>query len=217
MNRPRSFNKSEDELRRNFLHAFDALTLSAKSYDEGYYGEAVRLAATVHVFVHDHGKSSVSLLTHLKRKSIAFVSTAVPLNPRNLLTEMPLVMMRLSSDQPSVFYVPRLDDGPPIGRSEEPFHKWWDAGVMRDNRRRIFSRKNLISNMRHREGGAHVDGQLDEMFADLGRNNSMGWVGISAGEKFVPAYGPEYASVRQIAHELTLTLRAYCADLLPPA
>ena len=106
--------KTRDEIERNFRHIFDSMLLSSKSYDEGFKGEAARLANVVYILVHDYGKTT-SLLTQLDRKKIGFVNTSRPINPNNLLTEMPLVIMHLSTD--GMDYLPRLAEAsapPPV-------------------------------------------------------------------------------------------------------
>ena len=213
MSRPTKVQKTADEVRRNFQHVFRGLLISCESYDAGYKGEAARLAASVYILVHDYGRNSVSLLTQLGRNSIDFVNTCVPLNPKNLLTEMPLAMMHLTDG--GMEYVPLLG-GPPEPPKDLtlPFGRWWEMDVMRDDRRRTVSRRNIVFHMRHCEGGGHVDPKLDEIFADIQRANSMGWVFSTRNKDFVPEYGPEYATMRQIAWEVEQTLQTHCGDLI---
>lgn len=212
MTRPKKVPKSQEELKANFKHAFDSLTLSIVAYDEGYKGETARLASVIYIFVHDHGRSSISLLTQVGRKAIQFHSTATPLNPKNLLTEMPLVAMR--GGVGGIEHLSLIEADFEVVTSEQSFAEWWEAGVLRDNKRRIFSRKNLVFAFRHGEGGGHVSPDLDEAFAGLARDNSMGWVMSIGDRELVPEYGPQYATIRQIAHELRVTLVQHCADLL---
>lgn len=216
MARPSRLAKKSDEIERNFRHSFQALRLSSKAYDEGFRGEAARLAGVIYIFVHDHGKRTVSLLSLVSGKEIPFRNTAVPLNPRNLLTEMPLVMQRVGPE--GFEYIPILDKGPAetLTQPDQPFRMWWDAPVFRDKKLRILTRKNFVFSMRHGEGGGHVSPDLDEMFADLRRNNSAGWTFVAGDKSFVPEYGPEYATVRQIAFELYQTLLANFSDILGP-
>lgn len=209
--------KTPEELRRNFRDSFHALLLSSEAYDKGSFGESARLGALIYLFVHDHGRST-SLLTLFDRKKIGFTNTARLLNPRNLLTEAPLVFMR--ANVTGMTYEPLLDNGPPeaYGRAPLPFSKWWDMEILRDGSRRTLSRKNIVFAMRHKEGGAHVDGFVDEILAALNRKNSMGWEWANAQDGVrLPEYAVQYATVRQIAWELEQTLRGACADLLPPA
>ncbi len=212
--------KTPDELRRNFRHAFEALELSSKAYDEGHKGEAARLAGVIYVYVHDYGRNNVSLLTHVGRKSIPFCNTARPINPRNKLTEAPLTLLNLSSAPPSEaalneeVYVPRLGQPTNVTEPELKFTAWWEAGILKDKKNRILTRKNLITFMRHNEGGGHVSGTFDEYFAGLRRENTGGWSIVRNAQAVAPAYGPEYASTRQIAYEVRETLVRHCQELL---
>jgi hypothetical protein len=55
-------------------------------------------------------------------------------------------------------------------------------------------------------GGAHVDPKLDASFVALTRNNTLGWRYWDGNEEgdIIPV---ELASVRQIAHEVLLSLK----------
>lgn len=74
----------------------EALALSCDAYDQGYNGEAKRLALAVRVLVHDTGNST-SLLTHLGKKDIRFYAT--PTWPesggRNLLPNNSLIAVMI--------------------------------------------------------------------------------------------------------------------------
>ncbi len=212
MGRPPRVKKTPEEVKRNFKDALDDLSLSMKEYDRGSKGVAGRLAATIYNFAHDYGKSSVSLLTQINRKNILFHNTAVPLNPKNLLTEMPLVIIHAS--QSGHKYIPIGKAPPPGAQPDQSFSKWWETKVLRDKQRREFTRKNLVFNFRNGEGGGHVSPDLDEAFADLARNNSMGFVSIIGNKEFIPEHDPKYATIRQIAYELHVTLTKNCSDYL---
>ena len=212
--RPTRTQKSQSEIHRNFVHAFESLCLSSQAYDNGFKGEAARLAGIIYIFVYDYGKHTKSLLKLVDRKTISFKNITIPLNPNNLLGETPLVIVRASTK--GIEYIPILDKGTPqhYQQPDQKFHVWWDTPVLRDDQRREFTRRRLITSMRHGEGGGHVDSHLDEDFSDLMRNNSVQWFFITGEKAFAPEYGPPYASVRQIAYEVELTLRAHCADIL---
>src|SRR5438034_3485855 len=66
-------------------------------------------------------------------------------------------------------------------------------------------RRELIRVVANQDGGSHVDPALDETYARLTRDNSMGWVEVSAGVE-QPMPEPATASVRQMAHELLRVL-----------
>jgi hypothetical protein len=76
---------------------------------------------------------------------------------------------------------------------------------MKDSPTSGFSRRDIVLPIANKDGGAHVDPDLDKRYADLSRLNSMGWL-ASTGDG--PAAMPhvELMCVRHIAHELLVTL-----------
>lgn len=86
------------------------------------------------------------------------------------------------------------------------FDEWWGALVFRDLRRSSFTRRDLTLALANKEGGAHVDPELEPGYAALSRNGSLGWVLVDdAGERQL-LESPVPASVRLIAHEVERTL-----------
>ena len=202
--------QSREDLERHFKDALDALRLSSKAFDDGYRGEAKRLAATARVLLHDTG-ASCSLLEQLGlKRCVEYLSTPSPYGAGNLLTENHLIMMRAASHGggTSILYVPVLDDFPPIAPWQRlGFDAWWEQGVIRDNQGRTLTRKKMTLALANKDGGAHVDPRLDEIYADLSRNNSLAWYACTpCGSPMPPEDGPELAIMRQIAHELIKTL-----------
>lgn len=88
------------------------------------------------------------------------------------------------------------------------FDDWWNEWVIVDHNKSAFSRKDLILNLANKDGGAHVDPKLDQDYANLTRNNSVGWTGYDGIKEF-PVTDIELYSVRQIAYELLHSLQAY--------
>lgn len=216
--------KTEVEIRRDFAVNFGRLVRAGQAFDTGHQSEALSIAVLVYLFVHDHGRSAVSLLTLAGRKdSIRYRDTAKPLNPRNMFAEHPLAGMSATAhpEEPHFEYlaISQLNFMP--FDQEIRFGAWWDGRVLRDRARREFSRKNLIFVFRNKMGGGHASSgydRLDEMaaiaFADLGRHDASGWFISSATRVLRPEYGVQFATVRQIGWELEHTLRSHCSDLL---
>ncbi len=73
------------------------------------------------------------------------------------------------------------------------------------------SRSDLILNVADSDGGAHVDPDLDEAYMDLSRHNSLGWI-LKEGDVTRPFPAPVMACVRQIGHEVLVTLREKAAS-----
>jgi hypothetical protein len=209
------------ELEREFKEAFLRLTTAGRNFDEGHGYEAAAVASAVYVFVHEGGKRSPSLLTLLDLKSgLLFVDSASPLNPRNYFTETPLVLMEVRSE--GFTYKAIRDQGPPLNLPPLRFGKWWEKPVLRDRKRRAFSRKNLIHFFRHFRGGGHAGRQHEpqgelpaQAFSDMSLGDPGNWIFVNNGRELVPEYGADYASVRQIGWELEQTLRGHCGELIP--
>ena len=120
-------------------------------------------------------------------------------------------------------YIPLLNAAMQMDgcRQQQPFQKWWDTDVLQLKDGTKFSRKQIVSHLRH-EQAAHIsgrftskDGQAASEFSRLARGDTHGWHAVDQyGNKSVPVYGQEYAAVRQIGWEVEKTLASQCADLL---
>ena len=63
----------------------------------------------------------------------------------------------------------------------------------------------LVLALAHKEGGAHVDPEIDEAYARLSRSNSLGWV-VRTPDGVSPMPDPVRPSVREICFELEQTI-----------
>jgi hypothetical protein len=194
--------RTPDELNSLLEEQLDFLKLSCASFDNGFEGEIKRLAVSVRVLVHDTN-SSTSLLTLANRKSIDFVDSADPYDDENLLSHSSLVQIHMMPQgaKPKA----HLDDA--LQPRSIPFDAWWNGIVLVDSNKNEFSRKDITLHLANKEGGAHVDHEIDEKYHNLRNKNSLGWVTVLgdgrhiAGEDHVPA------TMRQIAHELIKSLQ----------
>lgn len=194
------YKQSKEELRQHLAENLGFLKASAAAFDAGFHGEAKRLALTIRVLVHDTEKSK-SLLNLLGIKaSMGFFDTAHDVDPRNLMSSHGLVGLRIGSGGGG--YFAPLDENMP-GRPNKFvfFPAWWNKVVIADSKKIHFSRNQLVLALANKDGGGHVDPTLDENYANLSRNNSVGWV-YSNGATEKPMEGVELFSVRQIAFEL---------------
>jgi hypothetical protein len=196
------------DYRQHLQDAVNALSLSSASYDRGFLGESKRLAATMRVLVHDTGASK-SLLQQMDLKDkIKYYATPSLYGPTNILTQCHLVMIRMGSAP--VAYLPVLDDFPPIlGWTELSFTDWWNQSVVRDIQHRDITRRDLVLALANRDGGAHVDPQLDSVYAGLSRRNSLSWFIVAGNATVDFPDGPHFACVRQIAHELEKSIQKH--------
>lgn len=193
--------RTNKDLESHLEEQIQFLEASAEAFDQGLEGEAKRLALIIRLLLHDTPKSH-SLLGQLGRKGGDFWDSALPNLPGNQASYGGLVFMLMNDS--GVRYVAMLDDVPQI--KQVSFEKWWNAGVFTDDKQATFSRKSLVLTVVNQDGGAHVDPNLDEAYARLSQDNSMGY--FKAGpEGTQPMPGPERAAIRQIAHELLKTLK----------
>ncbi len=195
---------SPDELLNRLREQVQALQSSARAFDEGAEWEAKRLAVSIRVLVHDT-KYSSSLLRQLRLKErLQFYEIAAPDPPGNLASYHGLVGVRFGAGGAS--YYARLDDGPPYPTKRSPFTDWWTRFVFRDAHAPQFTRKELVLALANKEGGVHVDPELDEEYIRLSRENSLRWYFSVADERCDWPNDPVPHSVRHVAHELLKTL-----------
>ena len=201
------------------------LQLLCKSYDnEKKYSLAREMAVAVRVIVHDAGRNSVSLLSHLGCKdSIRMLSTMVRAKPGTVfLFGEGLCAMHLESGSQGccLRYLPKLqvDDNKDV-----PFSLWWDEEVLHDMTddyvsKVWYTRKDLVIAYSNKEGGAHVDSNLPDEVVRQSSERVSGW-GFSlvdATGKRVEAKAdntPKDATVRQIVYELLYSLYGEYPDL----
>ena len=183
---------------------------SAAAYDAGDESEARRLANSIRLLVkHLSAGQTKSLLHQLGLlESLRFIDTCGRMDPRNMLTESPMVLIELNTHRGSR-YKPRLGLQGPWGAPKAlPFEEWWTMPVIRVQPGPVeFSRSELVLNIAEQDGGTHVDPHLNAKYAALSRANSAGWVVTHSGVT-APLRPIELAHVRQIAYEVLTTLGA---------
>ncbi len=201
--------QDQRDLERHLRDAREALSLSSTSYDQGYKGEAKRLATSVRVLVHDT-RNSISLLTQLNKKDIQYVTTPGKCDPNNRLKGSHLTRIRVGLTEAGNEYLefmPRLDDFPPsLSFRTCGFDEWRAEPVVIGQQNMTLSRSEIVLALANKDGGTHVDPILGEKYADFSRRNSVGWIVVGPSGENVPEYGPEYGVMRQIAHEMSRTL-----------
>ena len=211
MNKKIKTGQTKDELKSHLREQIEFLKRSSQAYDEGYTSEAKRLTVPIRLLLHDTQKST-SLLTLLKKKDILFYDTSLDYTPNNLTSTKGLIMTKFTiteTGQKSAEYIPPLDDGPPTRyrKGKISFEKWWNKIVFVDIKGNKLTRRSLILAVANKDGGAHVDHELDKGYADMTRFDSLGFMFIQDGNKRHFATHPELASIRQISHEVLKSLK----------
>lgn len=196
--------RPKGELDQELREQVALLHHACSSFDSGMEAIGKHIALSLRVLLNHYGRSQ-ALLEQLGIRNGYFYDSAGPINPRNLLPECNLVMMQMNSS--GAKYLPLVAGGdPPKAPRLVHFAEWWNKPVLKDVKGRFLSRRELVSNVADTDGGAHVDPTLDAAYMDLSRNNSLGWV-FQSNDITQPLKGrPELACMRQIAHEVLLTL-----------
>ena len=172
------------------------------NFDKGDDSEAKRIAVHVRTLLHDTQKSQ-SLLKLLDMKdTMSFFDSS---------TEVPIIgsyagLVLKSVGPKGGRYVAPLDDFPPNHILKKvSFGDYWEKDIFIDNKGNHFNRRKLILVIANKDGGAHIDPDLDQEYAELTKQNSLGWIygnDIESG----PLENASPAAVRQITHEVLKTL-----------
>jgi hypothetical protein len=195
---------SQDDLNEHLAEQLGFLEASARSFDGGFIGEAKRIATTIRVLMHETPQSH-SVLGQLGLLQKDFVDTSPDYDPKSLAAFHGLVFVRatVSPTSSSGTFKAFLSDTLPFVQGQTlPFTRWWDKIVVVDQKKESFSRKGLILLASNKDGGAHVDPNLDAGYAQL--KKSVGWALVTpTSSDDIPDV--QAHSVRQIAHEVLKT------------
>lgn len=208
------FGELEDILRKQIQF----LRNSCQVFDEGHDGEALRLAVSARVLLHDT-KDSHPLLGQLGLldPDTPFHSVAEPWiswdqwRHEGLVSFRSVLIEKGSEVYSETVYLPRLLDTRPLDELLwVPFTAWWAEIVLDDRQGHMITRKDLTLALANKEGGAHVDPNLTQAYEAVTRGEpfwTMRWSSGSQSGSEVPAGRKEFVSMRTIAHELLITLQ----------
>lgn len=201
--------QTEEDLEEHLREQLEFLQTSADNYDSGNESESKRMALHIRTLLHDTFNKdgtprSQSLLSQLgKKESLNFLDTSS--SEEGLIGSYTGLVLQ-SIGPTGGRYVAPLDDLPPTQIPEQvSFQDYWNGDIFVDNNSNRFSRKALVLAMANKDGGAHIDPELDQDYVELTKNNSLGWIygnDLQSG----PLENASSAAVRQITHEILKTL-----------
>ena len=197
------------ELEDALIEQLQFLRSECSLFDGGMVAVGKKIALTLRILLHSKRKNSQALLDQLGLHDSGFVSTAAPLDPLNIAADWPLLSLRFTPSGPE--WIPRLASAFPSPQIISSFDEWWNSAVVKDFEGRTFTRRDLVTYIADTDGGAHVDPGLHANFKALSRENSLGF-NRSTGPIKEEAR-PELPCMRQIAHELFVTLQRNFPDL----
>jgi hypothetical protein len=177
------------------------LERSSAAFDAGCVDEAIRMATTIRVLIHNTA-TSTSLLKHLNATTISLMSSCDGASPSALLY-MGLGVQQVKNEAGTIkaTYAPLLDG--PV-KIYVPVSKWWDMIVYVLGSGARLSRKKIVLTAANKDGGAHVDSALTPEYEALARDGSVGYfVSSMRGKTNEQAFTEAHlVAVRQMVHEL---------------
>lgn len=206
------------------------LIKSSKEYDNGDTDEAKRLATHIMTLVYDYeppvdnSKSpstqsnvkkkkdaSKSLLKMLKMKNMEYLDTSYNIRPSGFVPQFGLVGILRDKEQKTIFFPPLDDNKKDVEPHARPyvkvlFGRWWNKTIIIDQEGNQFSREIIAKWMRNKDGGAHIDEELGDTYTKLTRLDSMGLGMVGEDQSVEAAKFIEMASIRQMSHELIISL-----------
>jgi hypothetical protein len=185
------------------------------------HSEALRLATTVAIIVHDGGKNH-SILNHLGIKDkIDWHASNDDVTGISAVMQRstPLVKLDNTPDGPDFVplcsYVKNRDVL--IGSRTLSFENWWTKDVIFSDSGKTLSRRDLVLTLRNQEGGSHFDEEVRHpYYGALKEQVFMVFPGAPLSN--LPAAGVQsvrnlaLASMRQVAEEVRISLGIYDAE-----
>jgi hypothetical protein len=186
------------------------LTRSASLYDLGAEDEALRMATSLRVLLHDT-RSSTSLFKHLGLTNTPMLSSSRGHgNWQDYLSPE----VKINSSEPIRML-------PLLGRQfmELPFARWWSDEPVFVYQSNGYTRRLICLSAANKDGGAHVDRELEEYYETLAAGQYM--VGITGSLEYGGGPPPfpqgvtiwpknaHLALIRQFTHEFLCSAAHY--------
>jgi hypothetical protein len=206
--------RSDQELLEELRRQYELLKGACSRYDASDELEVINIAARLRVML--LGPNSLVGRLHLA-KDLPFRDTSTHhLGPDH----NPCIANLGVEITPTGARWRPLLDGWPEGQLKPPpqrFHAWWTEPIMPatgpegDDPTPRHSREDLVRDVANQDGGAHVD-HRDATYDQLTREHFTYEIAMRVGDRvsrYQPVQGnPAYACLRQIAHEVIVTLSA---------
>ena len=219
--------RTKSELETALKEQLELLAIDCETFDNGKAVVGKSIATRLRVLLHDRGKSSRSLLGQLGLKFQPYFDTGKQRRRQRGIkpTGSYLVVVHAENKNGTVYvtFRPKLSEGPPTDPLKlSAFETWWNDPVIVASPTQRFHRRDAILHIADTDGGAHVDGELDPDYVGVkkgtllnvwSRGDTAYFGPPPADGDFIPAPGIELAVVRQIAHEVLLTLARVRPDL----
>jgi hypothetical protein len=199
------YTQSNEELIKHLKEEIQLLKTSTIEYDKGHLEQARIMVTLIRKLVHDTNNQT-SLISQLNKKEILFYDSAADYEPDNLLTQSSILIMKTRPEGRE--FIAPLDNSQDRIYKKREFNNWWNrVYIFKDKNGNLFSRKDIILEVADTDGGAHIDPNLNQDYANLSRFNSLAWRYVNKKGEDKPLPSPVPPAIRQIAHEVLKTLK----------
>ena len=193
--------------RDHLCRQLEFISRSCDSFDRGFEDEAVRIAVSIRVMIHDT-QSSTSLLKHLQARDIRLLSTCLDIVAK--LQDPWLKGGRLRMFNGMGQYTPGQTPPyrPSLGNSYSHYfarvNDWWTQPVFVLDPDTWVMRGDVVLTAANKDGGAHVDSKLTPEYERLVASGDLGCLVAQHGteEIRIPISGHHYVALRQMGYEL---------------
>lgn len=206
-----SIENNLEEKYDEFLELLSVLCSSYDSLDKEVL--ALPISTAIRVLVHDT-ENSTSLLKHLGKKNVNFLSTNyVTPNEKVHLGLVRRINVGVSNGVGGeARYWPLCSEKyfpMPSPKTTIPFIEWREAEVIFSSSTSSLTRKELVLAVANKDGGAHFESKVQKKYDDFRHTWSGGstLIGIKSGLKRGYDNIPIYPAIRQIGYELLCTLK----------
>jgi hypothetical protein len=217
--------QTQSELWAQLCDQIDLLILYCENFDDGKEVVAKPMATALRVLLHSNSNpksNSRALLDQLGLRAKRWRNVAQLGHPREHKFPCTVVgfsvSMVVGSSERSARCTPILR-GLEEGLRRSPFPTWWTEPVAYNGvSGKVFSRMDIVRHVADTDGGAHVDGALDDSYASFRGGDFLSvraawgaeYIGISLNrEQGVPIAGAAWAAIRTIAHETLISLQEW--------
>jgi hypothetical protein len=188
------------DFKAQLIRQLSFMARSCESYDAGFQDEAIRVATSLRVLIHDT-KRQKSLLSLLKARGIKLATSVEPRDTGRSAILHTMCTFTFTAGQ-------GVSWGPGLNRdrikTEMPLEDWWHQTIYIYGSVRL-TRCSLILGAADKDGGAHVDPAVTVEYESLINEGGKGFFSVKYGsgaEQSIPIGNAHLIYIRQIGFEV---------------
>lgn len=158
--------KTKDQLKSDVYGQLHLLEKFCEEYDNGDLLMVKPISTCLRVLLKESG-SSKSLLHQLGKRDIRWLNTSHGLHLDNQIQECSLMITRVEIGE-GAKHLPKCQTNYSINDYKETeFFSWFNEKIILDYNKRTFTRREIIMEVAEKDGGAHVDPELNEEYNSI--------------------------------------------------